>query len=264
MNGHLELVVARGSDGTSYVREQSFRAPMHLSKPYWDGQTLIINAINMTAGVFPEDEVRCRVEVESGASAVFTAPSATRIHRSMGGVSRLDQTVRVHNGAWLEVFPEILIPQAESRCVVRSRIEVDSGGGLLWIESLAPGRVASYEAFAFDSLEWETELRVDGEVQVREFFVLSGEGASTNALRKLYPQSYYAGVIVVMDHEAPDFPKKVIALKGVTAGASRRGPRTLLVKILAPGSVALRAALDELRSLVYASIGRIQPSLRRS
>jgi len=251
-------------DGASYVREQSFRAPMHLSKPYWDGQALIINAINMTAGVFPEDAVRCRVEVESGASAVFTAPSATRIHRSTGGVSRLNQTILVREGAWLEVFPEILIPQADSQCVVRSRIEVEAGGALLWIESLAPGRVASDEAFAFDSLEWETELMVDGRMQVREFFVLRGEGASTNALKKLYPQSYYAGVIVVTDHVSPDFAKQVIALHGVTAGASQRGPRTWLVKVLAPCSVELRSALSELRTLVYGFSGKTPPSLRRS
>ena len=40
--GHLDLTCARDANGRSYLREQSFSAPFHISKPYWDGDALLL------------------------------------------------------------------------------------------------------------------------------------------------------------------------------------------------------------------------------
>ena len=67
-----------------FLREQSFRAPFHLSKPSWDEHALLVQIVNPTAGVFAGDALRSRVAVESGARWL---------------------TERVLSGAWREPAP---------------------------------------------------------------------------------------------------------------------------------------------------------------
>ena len=44
--GHLDLTCARDANGRSYLREQSFSAPFHVSKPYWDGEALLLKVFD--------------------------------------------------------------------------------------------------------------------------------------------------------------------------------------------------------------------------
>ena len=88
LDGHLRLVCAADARGT-YIAEQSFRAPMHISKAYWDGVVLLVNVINPTAGIFGGDTICAHVTVESGARVLLTSPSAARFHPSQDRESRL-------------------------------------------------------------------------------------------------------------------------------------------------------------------------------
>ncbi len=177
MNGHLYLTVRTDpSTGRSSVREQSHRAPMHVGKGHWDAdaRVLTVHAVNATAGLFAGDTVDWRVRVETGARLRLVGPSATRVHRAArGGVETADEAVAtqvftVDTGGWLEVWPELFIPHAGSRCRQSTRVEIARGGRLLFCEGLAPGRVAMGEAWAFDSLRWATDLVYDGRPAARE------------------------------------------------------------------------------------------------
>ena len=112
LTGHLDLTCAADEAGRTYIREQSFRAPFHLSKPSWDEHALLVQIVNPTAGVFAGDGLRSRVAVESGARLLLTTPSANRIHAMPSGRATLDQHFAVADGGWLEVMPELFIPQA--------------------------------------------------------------------------------------------------------------------------------------------------------
>ncbi len=177
MNGHLHLTVTTDPEaGRSFVREQSHRAPMHVGKGHWneDARVLTVHAVNATAGLFAGDVVDWRVRVEPGARLRLVGPSATRVHRAArGGVATSDEAAATQNftvdaGGWLEVWPELFIPQAGSRCRQTTRVEVARGGRLLFCEGLAPGRVAMGEAWAFDSLRWATDIVYDGRPLARE------------------------------------------------------------------------------------------------
>ena len=158
LRGHLHLVAARDADGRTYLRQQSFCAPFHLSKPHHDAGALVVNAVNPTAGVFAGDEIEVRAEVESGARLLLTAPSAQRIHAMNGGEATVTQEFRVAAGGFFESWPELLIPQRGARLRQRTIARVEDGGEMLLIETIAPGRVASGECFAFDRLDWTTEI----------------------------------------------------------------------------------------------------------
>lgn len=177
MHGHLHLTVrADPATGRSFVGEQSHRAPMHVGKGHWDpaARALTVHAVNATAGLFAGDAVDWRVRVEPGARLRLVGPSATRVHRAArGGVAtdeeaRAAQVFTVAPGGWLEVWPELFIPHAGSRCRQTTRVEVARGGKLLFCESLAPGRVAMGEAWAFGSLRWATDIFYDGRPVARE------------------------------------------------------------------------------------------------
>jgi urease accessory protein len=267
MTGHLDLICGLGAKGFSQLNHQSFRAPMHLSKPHFDGETLVVNVVNPTAGLFEGDEVSCKVRVESGARLLLTSPSATRAHCMAGsGEARLTQHFSVEKNGWLEVWPELFIPQAGTRYSQKTRVDLDEGGGLLFFETLAPGRVASGEAFEFQYLDWETDIFYGGEKVVREKYKISP--SSLHAVTKQFPTGYYASVFLFHPRITADSGcwKAIDALhdESTWVGHSELSRAGWCVKILASESVRFRKVLKVVRQSCYAAMGCEMPSPRRN
>jgi urease accessory protein len=267
MIGHLDLVCGVDSRGVSQLTRQSFRAPMHISKPHLDGDTLVVNVVNPTAGLFEGDEVACTVRVEAGAHLLLTSPSATRAHRATGsGEARLTQHFSVARDGWLEIWPELFIPQAGARYRQKTTVELDEGAGLFFFETLAPGRVASGEAFEFQTLDWETDIFHAGTHVAREKYTMSP--SNLRAMTKQFPTGYYACVFLFhpqVTAQSACWPV-IGALHDectwVGHGALVSGG--WCVKILAADSVRFRKALAAVRHACYESIGRAMPSPRRN
>ena len=268
MTGHLHIVCSADERGRSYLSAQSFRAPIHLSKPHLDAGVLVVNVVNPTAGLLAGDRIDCRVAVERGAALSLTTPGASRAHRMKQGHAAVTQEMRVATGAWLECWPELFIPQSGARYRQATRIDVEEGGEVLFFESLAPGRVASGEAFAFTELTWEMDIFA-GDVQaVRERYRLRPGEEAVQALRRVFENAYYASCFAIsprLTRESPCWPA-IHALHSAEAwigcGALASGGWT--VKIVAAGSVALRRTLAAVRQELHAALGRREPSLRRA
>ena len=57
--GHLHLVCAADAARAQLIcASQSFRAPIHLSKPHLDEGVLVVNVVNPTAGLLAGDRIR--------------------------------------------------------------------------------------------------------------------------------------------------------------------------------------------------------------
>src|SRR3977135_2403663 len=82
LQGYLHIECRADVTGRTFLSRQAFRAPVHLSKPYWDGNHLVINVVNLTAGLFAGDRVEMSVRVCPDARAVLTSPSAPRVFRA--------------------------------------------------------------------------------------------------------------------------------------------------------------------------------------
>jgi urease accessory protein len=240
---------------------------MHLSKPYLDGDTLLVNAVNPTAGLFAGDVVRCRVEIEPGARMLLTSPGAARIHRAVEGVATLSQHFTIRSGGFLEVFPEILIPQSGARYSQETRIELDDHGAILLIESIAPGRVAHGESFQFEKIGWATDVILSGRLLLRERCVLSPETPQLRFLRRKFPDLYQASVIAAGFVPPEALFRKIDSdlnnVQNVWAGGSGLVAGGFLVRILSGSSVDLRRCIVRIRELVYSSLDRMPPLLRR-
>ncbi len=241
---------------------------MHLSKPHWDGNYLIINILNPTAGLFAGDHVEVNVTVCPGASAVLTSPSSSRVFRARDstGKAQVTQVFRVESGARLDIFPEILIAHAGARYRQTTRIDVQSGGELLVTEMIAPGRTAFGESFDYDQLEFSVDLMTANGLAIREWYRLESHSESVRAIRRHFPNAYYASTFVVSNRGADEsFPEAISALNTprVLAGASRPAENIYAIKMIAADSLSLRAAVASIRAMAYSYLEWPEPLLRK-
>lgn len=265
LHGHLRAAAAVDAGGRTFLRDQSFRAPLHLSKPHDDAGALVVNMVSPTAGLFDGDEVDVSLVVESGARAVFTTPTATRIHRARGDrPAVVRQSLTVHAGGFAEYFPELLIPQRGARYRQETTLRVEPGGTLLFFEWLAPGRVAHGEVFAFTELHWHTDLRIGEALVARERYALRPDGPSLAGVRLAFPEGHYLGGFIVGDFP---FPREEIDRLDGPDAAVGAGPLAVTgawtVKALCRDNLSARRTLGALRALVYQALPRVMPALRR-
>lgn len=266
LEGHLELLCDLDVRGQTRLARQSFRAPLHLSKPFWVGHTLVLNVVSPTAGLLEGDRVRVEVSVKRGARLVLSTPAATRIHTMRGGGAEVTQTFNVQSGASLEASPEMLIPQRNARYRQRTQIALEKGAELMFFERLAPGRTAAGETFAYDELRWETDLRIDGRLVVRERFRLASGDDSLIALKRQFPAAYYGSGLIVSE-TAASCVEEIHALHRPECwvGISALGaPGAFALKVVAADSLGLRRTMDAARRIVYAALGRPAVDLRRA
>jgi len=270
LNGNLHLVCASHPERGTFLAEQSFSAPIHLSKSYWNGDTLLVNVVNQTAGIFGGDRITTHVVVEPGARVLLSSPSAARFHASRGREARLEQRFEIRAGGSLDVYPEISIPQGDSQSFQKTSVEIEPGGELIYLEMLAPGRVASGETFAFARYAWWTDIQVGGRPVHRERACLTRADFSAAGLRTLFPASYYAGLVVISpgaERWKDDFLHDVAELSDpvvVRIAASRLSAAGWSIRMLAANSLALRESVWRVRAMIYQRLGRPQPDTRRN
>lgn len=273
-HGQLFLrAAARAPDGATTLREQAFRAPFHLSKPYWDTETrtLIVQVVNPTAGILSGDTLESRVLVEPGAALLLTTPSASRVFRMRSGEARSLQNFRVERGAWLEVLPEPLVPHRGSVFHQRTVLDVEPGGAALYADLLFPGRIAHGEVWGWDRLVLELEVRAGGEVLLRER--LDQAAADLRALARLAgsgDSACFGNAVFIQaqnDQERnPAWRTALHALQrdGVWAGASQlRTGAGWSIKFVAPDALGLRRTMAEIRRLLTNSAPHLRCDARK-
>lgn len=267
LQGHLHLTCGLDSLGRSFLRRQSFRAPMHISKPHLEGNTLVVNVVNPTAGLLAGDVIRCDIHVESGARLLLTSPSANRAHRMPSGLAQVVQHFRVDSGAWLENLPELFIPQAGTRYRQETTLRVEPGGTVMLWELLAPGRVSSGESFAYAELDWTTKVFFGDSLAARERYRLVPGEPSIETLRQQFPTAYYASGYIFSPalEDASGVWREIHDLhtKETWIGCSALATGGWSLRLLAVDSIRLRKALSRIRQMLYGALAEPIPALRR-
>jgi len=263
-SGHLSLRAEARDDGQTFLARQSFKAPFHLSKPYWDGHALIVQVVNPTAGILEGDRLESKISVGSGAAVLATSPSATRIFQMKTGEAESRQRFVIETGGWLEFMPEPLVPHRGSRFRQRTEIDLAAGGEIFFADLLMPGRVARSETWAWDKLCLELTLRVGGDLILRER--LHQSGAELKALASLAGAgegACFANLVIVSPRlkDSPVWREAIVALhcEGVWAGLSAlRGEcGGWSLKLIASDNVALRRTLKHVRQTLLGLLPRL-------
>lgn len=259
-HGHLFLRAEARNDGRSAVGAQAFRAPFHVSKPYWDvdTRTLLVQVVNPTAGILSGDRLESAVEVAPGAAMLLTTPSASRVFKMRDGEATSSQRFSVERGGWLEVLPEPLVPHRGSVFHQRTELSVAEGGAAFYADLLLPGRVAHGEAWEWKKLVLELDVRRDGERLLHERFDQDGAGLRALATLAGAGEGACFGNAVVIgsalgEQASPTWRDELHALHGdgVWIGASQlRLGGGWSIKFVAPDGVRLKRTLAAIRRVL--------------
>lgn len=258
-HGHLQLRATRRS-GRTALTTQAFRAPFHVSKPYWDvaSETLLVQVVNPTAGILAGDRLTAEIAVADGAALLVTTPSASRIFAMAGGEAVSEQRLAVDAGGWLEVWPEPVVPHRRSVFRQSTRLDVAQGGALFYADLLSVGRAAHGEAWAWDRLQLELDLRVGGELVLHERFDHAGPALKRLAAWAGASETVGFGNAVVVLSDAPtdEVPPWRDALhtlqrEGVWIGVSALRVRNAWsIKFVAADGIQLRRVLRDIRTVL--------------
>lgn len=248
------------ADGRTAIGRQAFRAPFHVSKPYWDTdtRTLLVQVVNPTAGILSGDRLDSAVEVAAGAAMLLTTPSASRIFKMRAGEASGTQRFEVDDGGWLEVLPEPLVPHRGSVFHQKTELVVAEDGAVFYADLLLPGRVAHGEAWEWKKLVLELDVRRGGRRLLRERFEQNGEGLrALAALAGAGDGACFGNAVLVApglaEDTSPAWRDRLHALQtgGVWIGAS---PLRLgggwSIKFVAPDGVKLKQTLGAVRRVL--------------
>jgi urease accessory protein len=124
----------------------------------------LVHLHNVSGGLLGGDRLSLSVRIGASAAVQLTTTSATRIYRPRQEAATTIQSTEITlaENAFLEYVPDAIIPFAGAHYEQRTRIHLAPGAGLFWWEILAPGREASGEVFAYESVEMHTEICVAG------------------------------------------------------------------------------------------------------
>jgi urease accessory protein len=165
--------------------------------PLPHGATLL-HLHNLSGGVLGGDQFTLEIEVGPAARVQLTTTGATRLYRSRPGVppARQQCHVRIQAGGLLEYLPDQLIPFAGSRYQQSTYIELAEDAGLFWWETIAPGRLARGESFAYDLLQLAMEVTVSGRPIACERFRLEPQHADLSSPVRLGCYLYHSSFFI--------------------------------------------------------------------
>jgi len=150
MDGALELAFDRagiaGTRHTTRLARLHQAAPLRALFPESCGMDLPVAALTATCGGFTGgDRMRTAIDIGAGADAMAIAQAAEKLYRAGSGETRIEITLTVETGGWLEWLPQETILFDGARMRRRTSIELGADAAILAGEILVFGRAARGE-----------------------------------------------------------------------------------------------------------------------
>ena len=250
-DGRVSLAVGPiGDAGPTRIRDLSESGPARLRFPRGPGAPEAV-LVNTAGGVACGDRFAVSLDLAPNADLVFTTTAAEKIYRSDGPESRIVNAVRLGEGARLAWLPQETILFDRAR--VRRCFEADlsPGAGLLAVEIVAFGRLASAERIAQGLFEdvWRVRragrlvyadtVRLDGPVgDLLDRAAIGGGARACATVLDCSPEAE-TRLEEARAHLDAAFAPRITG--GIAAASAWNGH--LAVRALAPAVGSLRAAL---------------------
>ena len=179
----LELVPVGNETrlGTCYQQ-----VPVRVMPPFvLDGEVAsLLYLINLTAGLLDGDGHLIEITARTGAQAVVTGQSATRVHPAVASHSTQQWRITVEDDACLVILPGPTVPFRGCRYYQRGRVELAPRARLIWGDLWLPGRYdrgALSERFQFERIVQDFEARRAGRLIYRDRFRWDGPWTSEHS-----------------------------------------------------------------------------------
>lgn len=164
----LEVAQVRGR--TRLVACKNIQ-PLKMLQPGSPGHACHVVLSSYGGGLVAGDVIRLRVAVRAGARLFLSTQASTRVFRSIDGAVAEQHTVgELAENALAVVFPDPVVPQAESRYWQTQEWHLQPTALLLLVDWFHSGRMDQGEQFAFTSLRSELRVRVAGRLVVLDRF----------------------------------------------------------------------------------------------
>jgi urease accessory protein len=191
----LALDFARDvATGRTFLSASVQEPPLRVVRAFaLDDGSALAHLHNVSGGLLGGDRLSLAVNVGAAASVQLTTTGGTRIYRPRKSAPPTMQTndIRVGENALLEYVPDAIIPYSRARFTQRTHIDLAAGAGLFWWEVIAPGREASGEVFAYESIEMRTDVTANGRLIAAENIRLDPRGSALRSIARLGAYRYW-------------------------------------------------------------------------
>lgn len=161
--GELALRIEQRA-GKSVASHQYHRGALRVLRPHYldeSGQVCYV-LVNPGGAYLGADLYVINVEVGDGAKLLLTTQSATKIYRTPGSFAEQRMTVRLGEGAQLELAPDQVIAYREASYRQNTHITVRPSSSLVMAEVVTPGWSPDGASFRYEELRLRTEIHVAG------------------------------------------------------------------------------------------------------
>jgi urease accessory protein len=196
--------------------------------------------LNTSGGLTGGDRLSYAVDLGAGARAVATTQTAERAYRAGGGMARVNVSLTVGDGGWLDWLPQETIVFEGAALERRTTIRLGRNAGILALEAVILGRAAMGEVVR--KVVFRDNRRIEREGKPLHVEPLALDAAALAGGRAvLNGGRAFASLILV----APDAADRLAALRAaldepcVSAAASAYDGR-LAVRMLAGDGLPLR------------------------
>jgi urease accessory protein len=160
--GALELQVTV-RQGRSVATHQFHQGALRVLRPHYlddSGQVCFV-VVNPGGAYLGADLFVVDVEVGEGADLLLTTQSATKIYRTPGSFAEQRMTLRLGEGARLELLPDQLIAYREASYRQNTHIILRPSSSLVMAEVITPGWSPDGASFRYEELRLRNEIRVE-------------------------------------------------------------------------------------------------------
>lgn len=180
--GTIRMEFRRRADrtvATRLYRHGNSRISSEIQVPGADPYYFLIS----TGGGYTEGEhYDVDIRVGEGAHAVLTTQTPSYIYKCDRGLTTTQsQSMHVGAGGLLEYYADEVMPYANARFRQRSRVALDEGASLVYVEGLSSGWSPDEKPFRFHDAFLSTEVTVAGRlVAIDRLAVAPGEGGTSH------------------------------------------------------------------------------------
>jgi urease accessory protein len=261
--GLLELRVAlRGQ--RSIAKHQYHQGALRILRPHYldeSGQVCYV-VVNPGGAYLGADLYLLDVAVEDGAGLLLTTQSATKIYRTPGSFAEQRMSIRLGEGARLELAPDQLIAYREASYRQATHITVRPSSSLVMSEVVTPGWSPEGASFRYEELRLRNEIRVEdgtgeGRLLALDNLLIRPSGTDVTGMGFMEGFSHLGSLIVVdsrVDQALADELHHVTAARNAYTGISLtnrvEGTTGLILRSLSNSTEELNSLLGSCTALL--------------
>jgi len=203
MQARLHLAFSAATGGTRlHCLQQDPPWKVVRAFPNPSGESLV-HLNNVSGGVFGGDHLSLQIDLAADTQAQITSTGSTRVYRPRDQAADALLATEIHLGkdALLEYLPDSVIPFRDARFEQRTEVHLEPGATLFWWEIIAPGRMASGELFAYQSLRVSTSIWSQGRPIYVDRMRLSPQQTKLSSLARFGKYRYLTSFMICRSSE---------------------------------------------------------------